>query len=112
MFRLLQVDNSSMILNSHIRERTEGNYANDRQKRGEHPEAGGWWQRGHHYQGQQTSRWKLEAQQNFWRILYEKVSDADTENDLKETFPVFSKYNETMKTESRPRNWSWCWLIF
>ena len=42
MFRLLQVDNSSMILNSHIRERTEGNYANDRQKRGEHPEAGGW----------------------------------------------------------------------
>ena len=49
---------------------------------------------GHHYQGQQTSRWKLEAQQNFWRILYEKVSDADTENELKETFPVFSKYNE------------------
>ena len=112
MFRLLQVDNSSMILNSHIRERTEGNYANDRQKRGEHPEAGGWWQRGHHYQGQQTSRWKLEAQQNFWRILYKKISDADTEKELKETFPVFSKYNETMKTESRPRNWSWCWLIF
>ena len=24
----------------------------------------------------------------------QKISDADTENELKETFPVFSKYNE------------------
>ena len=48
----------------------------------------------YHYHGQETSKWKLEAQQNFWRILYKKISDADTENELKETFPVFSKYNE------------------
>ena len=26
--------------------------------------------------------------------MYKKISDADTENELKETFPVFSKYNE------------------
>ena len=50
MFRLLQVDSCSiMILNSpHIRERTEGNDANDSQELGEHSEAGGWWQRGHY----------------------------------------------------------------
>ena len=30
----------------------------------------------------------------FCNLMYKKISDADTENELKETFRVFSKDNE------------------
>ena len=105
MFRLLQVDSCSiMILNSpHIRERTEGNDANDSQELGEHSEAGGWWQRGHHYSLPWPRDQQMEAGSTT-KLLADFVQ--------KDQWRGHMNSANTVKAELRPKNWSWCWLIF